>query len=106
MRDLENNVGAKGITLLCCAAQPEVEIYACVGFRKDMQEKWEEVRRHPQMKEKVFGPLLKRHGDPRRPGAGRDLMIARSLKNLPLLYQLCPELQRLRDRIAAHLQDD
>ena len=29
-------------------------------------------------------------------------MIEQSLRNLPLLYQLCPETKRLRDRIAAH----
>ncbi len=32
-------------------------------------------------------------------------MINQSLRNLPLLFQLCPELQRLRDRIAAHLSE-
>ena len=105
MRNLEAHVAAEGVTLLCCAAEPEVEIYACAGFRNDMQETWEEVRQHPRMKEEVFGPLLARHGNPRRPGAGRDLMIARSLGNLPLLFQLCPELRCLRDRIAIFLQE-
>jgi len=105
MRNLETHVAAEEITLLCCAAEPEVEIYACAGLRNDMQDTWEEVRRHPRMKENVFDPLLAKHGDPGRPGAGRDLMIARSLGNLPLLYQLCPELQRLRDRISELLQD-
>ena len=106
MRRLEADVAREGVTLLCCAAQPEVEIYACAGFRDDMQEAWEEVRRHPRMKEEIFESLLARHGDSRRAGAGRELMIARSLRNLPLLYQLCPELGRLRDRIAHHLQED
>ena len=105
MRNLETHVAAEGITLLCCAAQPEVEIYACAGLRNDMQEAWADVRRHPRMKEEVFNPLLTRYGDPGRPGAGRDLMVARSLGNLPLLFQLCPELRCLRDRIAAFLQD-
>ena len=105
MQNLEAHVAAEKVTLLCCAAQPEVEIYACAGLRNDMQEAWEEVRRHPRMKEEVFDPLLARHGDPGRPGAGRDLMIARSLGNLPLLFQLCPELRCLRGRIAALLQE-
>ena len=104
MRRLEADVAREGVTLLCCAAQPEVEIYACAGFRNDMQEAWEEARRHPRMKEEIFEPLLARHGDSRRAGAGRELMIARSLRNLPLLYQLCPELRCLRVRIARHLQ--
>lgn len=105
MRSLEAHVAAEGVTLLCCAAQPEVEIYACAGFRNETQEAWEEVRRHPRMKEEIFRPLLVRHGDPRQPGRGRNLMIDRSLKNLPLLFQLCPELQCLRDRIATLLQE-
>ena len=105
MRNLEAHVAAEGVTLLCCAAQPEVEIYACAGLRNDVQEAWEEVRRHPRMKEEVFDLLLAKHGDPGRPGAGRDLMIARSLGNLPLLFQLCSELRCLRDRIATLLQD-
>ena len=32
-------------------------------------------------------------------------MIEASLRNLPLLLRLCPELQVLRDRIAGHLRD-
>lgn len=104
MRNLEAYVAAKGVTLFCCAAQPEVEIYACAGFRNEVQEGWENVRRHSRMKEEIFGPLLARHGDPRQPGRGRNLMIDRSLENLPLLFQLCPELQCLRYRIATLLQ--
>ena len=104
MEDLEARVAKKGITLLCCVAQPEVEIYACVAFRGDIPGTWKEARHHPRMKEEIFKPLLDKHGDPRRAGAGRDLMITRSLNKLPLLFQLCPELQTLRDRIAAHLQ--
>ena len=104
MRALEKHVTEQEITLLCCAAQPEVEIYACAAFRSDIPGSWEEARNHPRMKEEIFAPLFDRHGDPGRPGEGRDLMIDRSLNNLPLLFQLCPELQTLRDRIAAYLE--
>ena len=104
MRDLETHVAASGITLLCCAAQPELEIYACAAFRKDIPATWKEVRNHPCTKEEIFEPLLRRHGDPRRADRGRDLMTRKSLENLPLLFRLCPELQCLRDRIATHLQ--
>ena len=104
MQDLETDVAAKGITLLSCAAQPELEIYACAAFRKDIPISWDEARNHPQMKEKIFEHLLKKHGDPRRPDKGRDRMIRQALENLPLLFKLCPELQRLRNRIATHLQ--
>ena len=103
LQALEEHVAKQGITLLCCAAQSEVEIYACAAFRDDIPGSWEDARRHPRMKEEIFEPLLASHGDPRRAGAGRDRMIDRSLENLPLLFRLCPELRRLRDRIAAHL---
>lgn len=111
MRALETHVGANGVTLFCCAARPELEIYACAGFRDDIREPWEKIRCHPRLKEEVFDALLERHGSLlkrhglRQPGAGRGLMINESLKNLPLLFDLCPELRRLRDRIAAHLQE-
>ena len=104
MRNLESHVASQGITLLCCVAQPEVEIYACAAFRNDIPEKWEDVRRHTRMKEEIFRPLLSRHGGFQKVGAARGRMIDRSLENLPLLFQLCPELQILRDRIAAHLR--
>ena len=105
MRSVETHVAANGATLLCCAARPELEIYACAAFRNDIAESWEQARQHPRMKEEVFAPLLNKHGDRRRPGAGRGLMINESLKNLPRLFQLCPELRCLRDRIAKHLQE-
>ena len=104
MQNLEKHVSAKGITLFCCAAQPELEIYACVAFHDEVPATWKEVRTHPRLKEKIFEPLLRKHGDPQRPGKGRDLMIHKSIKNLQRLFQLCPELRRLRDRIATHLQ--
>ena len=105
MRELEASVGKRGANLLCCIAQPELEIFACAGFRDDIRETWEEARRHPRLKEEVFEPLLRRHGDPRQPGAGRGLMINASVRNLPLLFDLCPELRCLHDRIAEHLQE-
>lgn len=106
MQDLEATAAAKGVKLLCCPAQPEVEVFACAPFRAQMGVSWEEARRHPRFKEVVFTPLLGLHGDDRRPNGGRDLMIGAALANLPLLYQLCPELKLLRDRIAAQFQGD
>jgi hypothetical protein len=100
MQSLETDLAAKNIRLLCCAAQPEVEIYACVAHRGKLGAQWTEVRRHPRMKETFFDPLLASEGDARRAGGGRDQLIAASLRPLRALLQLCPELQTLRDRIA------
>ena len=71
MRALEEYVAKQGIALLCCAAQPEVEIYASVAFRDYIPGSWEEARRHPRMKEEIFAPLLASHGDPRRGRGGQ-----------------------------------
>ena len=105
MRRLEADLEKQKVPLFCCPAQPEVEIYACAAFRGDLGRTWEDARAHPRLKEDVFQPLLAKHGDPRRPGRSRGLMIEASLRNLPLLLRLCPELQVLRDRIAGHLRD-
>ena len=105
MDSLEADLDAHGITLFCCRAQPEVEIYACVAFRVDLPVAWNDARNHPRLKEKLFEPLRSNLGSQRRaPGGGRKLMIERSLQNLQLLYQLCPETKQLRDRIAALVQ--
>ena len=72
MRRLKEDVASDGITLLCCPAQPEVEIYACVGFRDDLKESWDAIREHPRMKEAVFQPLLERQGASGRVGGAEE----------------------------------
>ena len=107
MRRLEADVAERGISLFCCPAQPEVEIYACAAFREDLEDldgTWKDARGHERFKEEIFRPLLGKHGDPKRASGGRDLMIEASLRKLPRLFKLCPELKQLRDRIAAHVR--
>ena len=108
MRRLEAELGTQTIALLCCAAQPEVEIYACAAFRRDLREMertWADSRTNPRFKEEIFEPLLTKHGNPDLPDEGRERMTTQSVRNLPLLYRLCPELKDLRDRIVALLED-
>ena len=62
MMRLEADLQARGVPLLCCPAQPEVEVYACVAFRSDPPGTWDDARNHPRMKEEVFRPLLTKHG--------------------------------------------
>jgi hypothetical protein len=104
MTALEDELTRKSIKLLCCPAQPEVEIYACVPYRRDIKGGWEGARKDVRFKEDVFAPLLAKHGDDRRAGSGRDLMIEQALQNRAALYQFCPELARLRERIQAASQ--
>jgi hypothetical protein len=104
MAALERELAAQRIKLLCCPAQPEVEIYACVAYRDEIAGGWKAAREDTRFKEDIFVPLLEERGDARRAGGGRDLMIAESLTNRQALYQLCPELKILRDRIVASLE--
>lgn len=96
---LEQDMSARGIRLMVCAAQPEVEIYCCAAHRAELGLSWNEARVHPRFKEEVFEPLLAKRGDRRRAGGGRDLLIAASLGNFQHLLQLCPELGELSRRI-------
>lgn len=98
-RRLEDDLASKDVTLLCCPAMPEVEVYACVGYRDEIEPTWAEVRTHPRMKETIFEPLLRKYGDLRRPGGGRKSMTQHSIANRRGFYELCPEMAQLRDRI-------
>lgn len=99
MDNLEGSLASQGVDLLCCPAKPEVEVYACVAYRDELDLPWNDVRTHPQMKEAIFAPLLRKHGDQRRPGGGRKFMTERSIANRNRFFRSCPEVARLRDRI-------
>lgn len=96
---LKNNPRMTTARLLCCPAKPEVEIYACAAYQKNITTHWSELREHRTFKEDVFEPLRKQVADLRSAGGGRETMINASLRNLPNLLSLCPELRDLRDRI-------
>jgi len=99
MQALERELAAKNIKLLCCPAQPEVEIYACVAHREHLPAPWQTVREERDLKEKYFDPLIKARGDPRAAGKGRTEFTKASITPRNTLYQFCPELAGLRDRI-------
>lgn len=101
MRALEARLAGQNVNLLCCPAEPEVEIYACVAHRREIGLDWADVRCHSRLKEDVFGPLLRAHGNLRSPGQGREAMTLASIRRRPSFFQLCPEMADLRDRIAA-----
>ena len=101
MQELESQLAQRDVTLLCCPAVPEIEIYACVAYQSELPVSWKEARSHPHFKEAVFEPLLRAHGDPKRPGQGRREMTEQSLRNRSRFFQRCPEIAELRDRIAA-----
>ncbi|MDR3228242.1 MAG: hypothetical protein LBT53_02345, partial [Puniceicoccales bacterium] len=79
MREMENRLAKKNIKLLCCPAQPEVEIYACVAHRDQLGAQWETVRASDRMKEVYFAEILEKNGDSRAAGGGRTELIKASL---------------------------
>lgn len=93
MTALEGELAKNGIKLLCCPAQPEVEIYACVPYRGELKEGWEAARADVRFKADVFDPLLARHGDERRAGSGRDLMLRRSGEELAGTLSVLPRTE-------------
>lgn len=105
MEALERDLRQQGVTLFCCRAVPEVEIYACAGFPPAEPGGWDEWRSNPRLKETVFGELLGENGDPKTPGGGRRSMMEKALDRRGRFFGLCPEIAELRDRIIAHLPD-
>lgn len=103
MDTLERDLRQEGVTLFCCPAVPEVEIYACAGFPPAEPGRWAEWRSNARLKETVFRDLLTEHGDPKAPGGGRRAMLERALSHGGRFFTLCPEIAALRDRIVAHL---
>ena len=89
--------------LICCAAVEEVEAWLLAGHVDKVGRGWPEVRSDTSVKENVFEPFLRQHGDPRRPGGGRDELMQQTLANLPGLLARCPELDQLQKRICEAL---
>jgi len=92
--------------LMCCAAVEEVEAWLLAGHVDKLSQNWAAVRRDVSVKENVFAPFLAKHGDARRAGGGRDLLMQETLQNYSGLLQRCPELAALEQRIRALLASD
>jgi len=96
---LEMEMRERGVQLLCCAAQPEVEAWLLAGHRDRLGLAWSKIRIHPRLKEEVFEPFLSRFGNPRVPDEGRGLLVRQTLANYEGLASVCPELKDLENRI-------
>jgi hypothetical protein len=103
LRSLESELEKQGVHLFCCAAQPEVEAWILAGHRNRLTIPWAEVRKHPRLKEDVFGPFLDQFGDTRIAGGGREQLTCEALAKYPGLLSVCPELAELENRLRAFL---
>lgn len=96
---LEGAASERGVQLFCCAAVQEVEAWLLAGHIDKLQRSWSEIRSNTSVKEQVFQPFLEAHGDSRRAGGGRDLLMRETLENYAGLIRRCPELGDLMTRI-------
>jgi hypothetical protein len=101
---LEQKALRAGVRLVCCAAVQEVEVWLMAGHTGKLEKSWSEVRADVSVKENIFVPFLKEHGDARRAGGGRDLLIQQTLTNYDGLLDRCPELRLLQESICEYIQ--
>jgi hypothetical protein len=100
---LTADVSAMGTKFLCCAAQPEIEIWLLAGHREKLPIPWANARIHPRLKEDVFTPFLRQYGIERAAGGGRKELTIETLANYDGLKTLCPELAQLEAQLRALL---
>jgi hypothetical protein len=100
-KSLEAKAGHAGLTLICECAVQEVEVWLLAGHTDKLEQSWHAVRADLQVKETIFQPFLKRYGDLRRAGGGRDLLMQQTLNNYGGLLARCPEIKALQERVCA-----
>lgn len=101
---LQEKAFAVGVRLICCAAVQEVEVWLLAGHTARLGKSWADVRADAAVKENVFEPFLREHGDARRAGGGRDLLIQQTLTNYTGLLERCPELKGLQQSICEYIE--
>lgn len=96
---LEAEASERGVKLICCAAQQEVEVWLMAGHVARVDRPWTQVRANASIKEQVFAGFLREFGDTRLPGEGRGILMQETLRNYGGLLERCPELAELEKRI-------
>lgn len=104
LKELEAEMAEKGVTLIGCAADPEVEAWASAAYSGQLTVPWKQVSGHPRFKEEVFQPALEQFGDLRAADEGRGKMIQKALSKYRSLKRLCPEIANLEKRISDFLK--
>ena len=100
---LESEAGKAGSKMICCAAVQEVESWLLAGHMNKLPRSWAEIRADVSVKENVFVPFLRKHGEPGQPGGGREALMRATLANYRGLLERCPELAGLQRRICLAL---
>lgn len=101
---LESEAATHGVNLICCAAKEEIEVWLLAGHVAKLDRPWQEVRDDVSVKENVFAPFLREHGDSHKADEGRKSLMKETLTNYQGLLKRCPELAVLQDRICRALR--
>lgn len=100
LRGLEEAAEAQGVRLICCAAREEVETWLLAGYYDELGLSWSDVQSNTSVKEEVFEPFLRRRGNGRVPGGGREELMRNALSSSYAgILKRCPELAELKRRI-------
>ncbi len=95
-----------GKTLICCAAEPEVEAWLVAGNLDKLTTSipWSQLRSNSKFKEEVFRPLLQQHGEAHLKDGGRKTLMKNALRNYTGLCQKCPEIKELEQQVRSFLE--
>ncbi len=101
--ELEVRMKDRGVHLICCAPQPELEAWLLAGHLDKLPARWPDVRNSKRLKEDFFSRFMAEHGNPDQPGGGRERLMRAALANFEGLKNRCEEIQNLQKRIAEAL---
>ena len=90
--------------LLACLAVEEVEVWMLALHRDGLEASWSELRRECHPKERYADPFMRKEGWLASPGKGRLKAMEGLGAKWQGLLKLCPELEELKQRIAAWLE--
>jgi hypothetical protein len=92
-----------GKALIGCLAVEEVEVWALALHASELPDRWSQVRKECDPKERYFQPLARAKGWLESKGRGRAEAMKALAGNWRALQQRCPEVQHLREHIGAWL---
>ena len=95
--------GDAGKAVIGCLAIEEVEVWALALHASELPDRWSQVRKECDPKERYFQPLAKAKSWLESKGRGRAEAMKALAGNWRALKQRCSEVQQLQDEIAVWL---
>jgi len=99
----ETEAQNSGKWLCGCLAIEEIEMWVLAISQEELPASWQEMRKECHPKETYFNPLVAQLGLQNDVGRGRKQMMKDLAGRYSRLFQLCPEIAELRERIRQKL---